>query len=266
MGQTVRLRKIRHTGFLLEMGGQRVAIDPWVSRLPGVGVWSQAKPALVDANAMGDVDVLCLSGGGAPQVDAAVLQSLRHRERVACLVPDDDVAKRLRQWGYRKVRVVQPGDVVGVRSLDVTISPGGTRFADRQIGFHFKARQKTPSASGLQVWHMGAPTSFDDDNAVARFARQVTADLVLAHLSPFGRGGWTQTLPPDDALLLAHAAHARWVVPQGDALSPTWPTSWVLPSPPPPTALPPGVSPLRLVNLDDSGWVQFSLPAKRAAR
>gem|GEM_PF-1749954 len=257
----MRLRKIRHTGFLLQMGADRVAVDPWVSRLPGEGVWSTAAPPRVGANAVGDIDLLCLTGGGAPQVDGAVLQHLRHKPRVACLVPDDDVAKRLRQWGFRKVRVVQAGDVVRVRSLDVTVSPGGRRFTRTQVGFHFAPRRQDRSPPGLQVWHMGAPTSFDDDNAVATFARKHRADLVLAHMSEFGRGSWTQTLPPDDALLLARAARARWVVPQGDALSPTWTSSWLLPSPPSSAALVADLAPLRVVNLDDSGWVQFSLPA-----
>ncbi|MCP4499854.1 MAG: MBL fold metallo-hydrolase [Deltaproteobacteria bacterium] len=269
---SLRLLKIRHSGFLLQIAGVRVVIDPWLYRIPGEPLWVQARSPSLSEEELGPLDLLCLTGSRPGQFDLKAIQSIRKKSRVACLVPTPDVAKKLRHIGFQKIRVVRPFDEVRFQKLKIQISPAGTRLGAQEIGFHFSTSVTASSSEAsfsqsnaspfepkaehksrgvTSVWHMGSPVAFGENDEVASFAQSVQADLVLAYFGAFHFGEYASGISAEDALLLAKVARALWVVPQGDAVSaPFFLSPWLQKK----QASDPS---LRILHLDGGAWTQF---------
>lgn len=204
-GGVLRFVRIRHRTVLVEIEGRRVLVDPCFEHAFGApGLW-QAPPPAFDAGAVGDLDLLVVTGSEPGAFSAASTRELRDRA-VPCLVPDERVAKTLRHQGFRRVRVVAGGDALHVGGIDVRVSPSATLGAAPGVGVHL-------ARGGRTMWFAGAPPPIDVDGRAVAFARANAAEVVAVCALGLSFGGMPLTLDADDALLLARLARARHLVP-----------------------------------------------------
>ena len=207
----LRFLKVRHGCFLIDLGGLRVLVDPWFSRPPADGVvWEAPRPAL-SPQALGRIDVVLVTCEMWDRADIASLLSL-HPKRAFCFTGAPQVAKRLRQVGFRRVREVRAGDVFSVRGLVVEVSAGADRRAGApSVGYRLRA-------SDRQVWITGALAPLDVDDRPFEWIRGRPCEVVFGAVDRMALGPAGMRI--DDALLLARLAHARFLVPALDGL--TW--------------------------------------------
>lgn len=200
----LRFVRIRHRTLLVEIGGRRVLVDPCFE--PGLGapgLFAAARPAF-GAEATGPIDLMLVTGSEPGAFSARSTLRLRSRS-TRCLVPDERIAKLLRQQGYRRVRVVVPGDRFVVAGVDVAVSPAASLGFGAGVGYLLSRAERT-------LWCAGAPPPVDVDGSAASFAREHAAEVVAACALGLSAGGVPLTLDGDDALLLASLARARYLV------------------------------------------------------
>lgn len=200
---TLRFVRVRHRTLLLEIGGRRILVDPCFE--PGLGAPGlfTAPPPAFSAEATGSLDLLLVTGGEPGAFSAASTRALRGRD-VRCLVPEERIARVLRFQGYRRVRVVVPGDRFVVAGVEVRVSPSSSLGMGPGVGYWL-------SRAGRTFWCAGAPPPVDVDGRAPSFARDHEAEVVAACALGLSVGGRPLTLDADDALLLAGLARARWV-------------------------------------------------------
>lgn len=213
---TLRLLKVRHSTFLLDMGGVRALVDPSFSRDLGLSplITSRA-PALLPER-VGRHELLLITSGRSDHFDAQGVRALGDG-RPYCFVPDDDVARALRNAGHRRVRVVVPGDVFEVAGVEVRVSPSQDGLTGAPaVGYRL-------SREGRTVWHTGAPPPLDVFAAPLAFAREHPSELVLACWDAMATvEGRRITMSALDGQILAALAKARVVVPAHDDAAPSW--------------------------------------------
>ena len=211
----LRLLKIRHSSFLVELNGVRLGIDLCFAPNLNLGpLFSSPRPSLTPES-IGDVDVLLFTSARGDHFDASALKKMTHRD-ATCIVADAGLAKRVRNLGFHRVIQVHAGEQVSVRGLDIRISPSLDLWAPGPaVGFHLHCGERS-------VWHMGAPPPLDFFSAPVDFAKANPAEVVLACADGQRLFGRPCGMALDDALLLAALAKARIVIPQHDdaAVSP----------------------------------------------
>jgi L-ascorbate metabolism protein UlaG (beta-lactamase superfamily) len=213
---SLRLCKLRHSSFLVELGGVRALFDPSFARGLGFGPLLEAPEPGLTASRVGAHQLLLVTSGRADHFHARGARELKGRD-TWCLAPSDAVAKKLRGLGYARVRVVGSGDVVMAAGVEVRVSPAAEDvFGGAAVGYRL-------TRGGRSLWHTGAPRPLDMDGGPVRFAREHESEAVLAcwdALSvPHGR---RVTMGALDAQLLAALARARVVIPQHDDARPSW--------------------------------------------
>lgn len=212
----LRFNKIRQQTFLIEWGKTRLLIDPWFGKVPARGVLLAPPPAL-DARAVGRLDLILVSGD-AP-LNSSELRRLR-AQAAYCLVPDESTARTLRHAGYRRVRIVRPGDKVRVLGLTVRVSPASTTTCSDCVGFHIQGR-------GRSLWHSGPVGPLAVDSAPGRFAQNNPAEVVLTPVSVVGDALSIRTAEPD-ARLLGELSRARFIIAHSNDIQLTAPFAWMI--------------------------------------
>lgn len=241
----LRLLRVRHRTLLVEIGGRRALVDPCFAPALGAGIlWSAGPPALAPEET-GDIELLLVSSREPGAFDGGATARLRQRD-AACLVPDERTATILRHQGFRRVRVVVPGDVVETRGVVVRVSPSASVFGVPAVGFHLER-------NGRSMWHAGSPPPLDVAAAAARFAREQPAEVVAAAAGGLSLAGAPRTLDREDALLLAGLARARYAVLLDEDVSPSAAGRLLLHSSPGPSTTAPGVS-VRIVVVEPGRW------------
>ncbi len=174
------------------------------------GVFAAPSPAR-HADELGPVDLVCISSGEATNFDPRTLAALDARH-ASILVGDDDTARRVRQLGWRRVRVVSPTTPVDVGGLRVQASPGRGLLGPA-VGFVIGSANHT----GLRVWHTGPLAPLEVDARVAAFASAHAADVVLGCAWGLRAriGGPAVQAGVDDVAALARLARARMLLPIG---------------------------------------------------
>jgi L-ascorbate metabolism protein UlaG (beta-lactamase superfamily) len=188
----------------VDLGGRRVLVDPCFAEDLGASVLYRAARASIEPEETGDVDVICVSAHEPGAFDGASTRRLRGRS-ASCFVADEATAKILRFQGYKRVRVVVPGDVFETRDVTVRMSPSGALLAGAAVGFHV-------ARGGRALWHAGSPPPLDVSAASAQFARENPADVVAVSALGLSFAGAQRTVDREDALLLAALARARYAV------------------------------------------------------
>lgn len=231
------------------MAGLRVLFDPCLAPQMGApGVVSEVT-APPPAGRIGRVDVVCVTSGDFGAFDAATVAAL-DVGGARFLVPDDAVRKRLAHLGHRRVRVVDPGDVVGFGDVVVTASPAAAVFGNGR-GFHLDG------GGGATLWHTGSVPPLEVDAQSTSFAADHPARVVCAHASGLAL---TSSGPPlfadlDDGVALARIARARAVLPIARGARPAGLFSLVLTTSPPTTT--PSFADLEIVEPVPSTWYRF---------
>ncbi len=248
---TLRLLKIRHSTFLVEIDGVRALFDPTFARDLGLGPLLTARPPALEPERVGRHELLLVTSGRADHVDAASLRRLGDG-RPWCFVPSDDVASALRDAGHRRVRVVVPGDVFEAAGVEVSVSPSQDGLSGAAaVGYRLSRR-------GRALWHMGAPPPLDVFADPVRWARAHPSEIVLACWDEFASAdGRRITMGALDGQILAALADARVVVPAHDDAVPTWLGGLLLRREPGPSArsLPRGP---RVVVVEQGVWYRVS--------
>jgi L-ascorbate metabolism protein UlaG (beta-lactamase superfamily) len=218
----LRLMKVRHSTFLLDVGGVRVLVDPCFSRDLGWGPLLDVPPAALGPERVGRPALLLVTNGRSDHFDVRSLGELPGRD-AWCFVPDDVVAKKLRHAGFSRVRVVQGGDRFEVGGVRVDVSPGADGLTARPaVGYRLSRR-------GRSVWHAGSPPPLDLAPAIVRWARAHQTEVALCCWDAWSTGdGRRLTMGSLDAQLLAALARARTVVATCDDVRPSLPGSLLL--------------------------------------
>lgn len=244
----LRFLRVRHRTMLVEVGGRRALVDPCFAPALGAGIlWSAGPPALEPEEA-GDVDLLLVSAREPGSFDAGATGRLRGRD-ASCFVPDERTATLLRHQGFRRVRVVVPGDVFESRGVVVRVSPSASVFGVAAVGFHL-------SRQGRTSWHAGSPPPLDVAADAARFAREHPAELVALSAAGLTVASAPRTLDREDALLLAGLSRARYAVLLDDDAGPSAAGRLILQARPGNRQAPPGVK-LRIVVVEPGRWVRL---------
>ena len=241
----LRLLKIRHSAFLVELNSVRVGIDLCFATNLNMGPLFSAPSSTRLPESVGELDLLLFSSARGDHFDAFALKRMPHRN-ATCLVADAALAKRLRNLGFRRIEQVRAGQQISLRGLEITVSPSQELWGlGAAVGFHLRCATRS-------VWHMGAPPPLDLFSATVDFARRHPAEVVLACADGQRLLGRPLGMALDDALLLGALAQARIVIPQHDAAKPT-PLAALLWERPPmrPLSLPPTT---RLVSLESNIW------------
>lgn len=234
---SLRLMRLRHTSVLVEVPGvralpRRVLFDPSLQPSYSMqGVFS-APPSPRREEALGALDLVCISSADPTSFDPRSLAALDTRG-AAVLVPDDSVARRVRDLGLTKVRVMRPGDVAETAGLVVRASPG-RGVVGEAIGFHIVDRDEARAGSPRGLWHTGLLPPLEVDAAASTFATLHPADVVLgcAWGLRLRAGGPPLLADVLDATTLARLAGARVLVPLGREARPAGVFSLVWESPP----------------------------------
>jgi L-ascorbate metabolism protein UlaG (beta-lactamase superfamily) len=212
---SLRLLKVRHSTFLVELADRRVLVDPAFSRGLGFGPLVDAPQPALPAHRVGALDLVCVTQARSDHFDPRGIAELPGR-RSHCFVPDEGSARKLRHLGFSRVRVVRPGDRFWVGGVRVDVSPASDGlFGGPAVGYRF-------GRAGRSLWHTGATAPLDLDDGPARWAREHKSEVVLACWDGAEvADGRRLSSGPLDAQLTAALARARVVIPQHDDAHPT---------------------------------------------
>jgi hypothetical protein len=249
----LRFFRVRGRTLLVDIGGRRALIDPCFAADLGASILYSAPPASFAPDEIGDVDLLLVSAREPGAFDGTA--SL-HDKTAYCFVPDEETARVLRHQGFRRVRVVVPGDVFTTRGVTVRMSPSRALFGGAAIGFHLER-------AGRTFWHLGAPPPLDVDDGSARFAESNAAEVVSACALGLSFGGERRTLDREDALLLAGLARARYALLLDDDIAVSVAGGLVVKSEPGTRRPPAGVQ-VRPLVVEDGRWVRV-LPSETSS-
>jgi len=212
---SLRLMKLRHSMFLLELGDRRALVDPCFSRGLGFGPVLDVAPPALPAERVGRYDLLLVTSGRADQFSARSLKELPGRS-AWCLVPDETVARKLRHAGYRRVRVVAGGDRLEVAGLQVEVAPSVDALTGRAaVGYRLARGPRS-------IFHAGTPPPLDLAADLVRWARQHPTEVALCPWDAWTLAdGRRVTMGSLDAQLLAALLRARTVVATCDDARPS---------------------------------------------
>ncbi len=232
----LRFLPLRHSSVLVEVAGRRVLFDPSLQpSFSAQGVFS-GPPVQRDARHLGPIDVVCVSSGDATSFDPRTVAQLAGSDAAGprFLVPDDDVAKRVRQLGFRRVRVVAVGDVTATVGLRIQASPA-RGILSAGLGYAVEG-------GGARVWHSGLVPPLEVDADAGIFAeRNPPCDVafVCAWGLRLRSGGPALFADVDDAAVLGRLARSTITVPVATDAHPAGVFSLVFETGGRPTSTPP---------------------------
>lgn len=251
---SLRVMRVRHRTTLVELGAtdgeersgrRRILLDPCFAAGLGAGIVFRAgEPALIPEEA-GEVDLLLVGAHEPGAFSAESTARLRGRQ-ASCLVADERTAATLRHQGYRRVRVVVPGDVFTTRDVVVRVSPSRGMLGGPAVGFHLERGART-------FWHVGAPAPLDVDDGAVTFARAQRAEVMSACAWGLALAGLPLTLDREDALILAGLCRARYALLLDDDATPGPIGGLVLTSRPGARRPPPGVR-VKVIVVEPGRW------------
>lgn len=205
--------------FLLELNQRRILIDPWFSRGAGAPLFAHAPSSPLMPEDIGRLDLILVTTSSHVTLDSKAVRRLRDKKAYV-LVPDEEAAKVFRNAGYRRVRVVRPGDQWMVAGLQIDVSPAHTvNFGRNHVGFRVEA-------GGRSVWHTGRLSTLDSPATVRTFGRRFPSDILIAPFEtvsgPVSRLYGMYGLSHAEVQFLARLTKARAVVPHQDDYGPSW--------------------------------------------
>ncbi len=246
----LRILRVRHRTTLVDIGGARALFDPCFTAGLGAGVLFRAgEPALAPEDA-GEVDLL-LVGAHEPGAFSGESTARLRGRAASCFVADERTATVLRHQGYKRVRVVVPGDVFETRNVIVRVSPSRGVFGNQHgVGFLLER-------GGRTFWHAGAPPPLDVADGAVLFARAHRAEVMTACAWGLSVAGAPLTLDREDALILAGLCRARYALLLDDDAGPNAIGGLVLSSRPGSRKPPPGVR-VKVVVVEPGRWYRVA--------
>ena len=253
----LRVMKLRHSTFLLDVNDRRILIDPWFSRGAGVPIFAQAPQSPLLPEEIGRLDIMLVTASGPLTLDPRGIRQL-YGQNTYCFVPDETAAKILRTRGYRRVRIVQPGDQWNILGIRVDVSHGRKGALGRaHVGYRLEA-------DGKSIWHTGSLSSLKESAEVVAFARRFQTDILLA---PYAHADEKRAqlygmswLSQSDIDFLMRTARARAVMAHQNDYRPLPWLEWVIRHAQPENTSPPGsIAPdPRFIHPDRGRWYAFS--------
>lgn len=246
----LRILRVRHRTTLVDIGGARALIDPCFTAGLGAGaLFTAGEPALAPEEA-GEVDLLLVGAHEPGAFSGESTARLRGRS-ASCFVADARTATVLRHQGYKRVRVVVPGDVFATRDVTVRVSPSrGVFGSNNGVGFLLER-------GGRTFWHAGAPPPLDVADGAVLFARAHRAEVMTACAWGLSVAGAPLTLDREDALILAGLCRARYAILLDDDAGPNSLGGLVLTSRPGSRKPPPGVR-VKVVVVEPGRWYRVA--------
>jgi L-ascorbate metabolism protein UlaG (beta-lactamase superfamily) len=221
----LRILKIRHSTFLVDLDGIRILFDPAFQPNLGLSLLYREAPLKMGIERMGGIDLVAITSDELDHLNPDDLDILA-QGRPHVLVPSEEAAKRLRHHGHRRVRVARPGRVIRFRGISVVTTPvpqgpGG----HGGVGYRLEKAQRS-------LWHPGSPPPLYPDDSLLAWARHFPTEVLLG---PWDGAEWVGGQPrvmgPDDSLILGALCQARFVIPQHDGLRPNALGQLLLPKP-----------------------------------
>ncbi len=213
----LRFVSLRHTSVLVEIDGRRVLFDPSLEpSFSAQGLFS-GPDVVRGPTRLGPIDVVCVSCGDVSAFDPRTVTALMGKDADGprFIVPDDDVAKRVRQLGFRRVRVAREGDVIATAGLRISTSPARAIMSGG-LGY-------VVESDSTRVWHTGLVPPLEVDADAGIFAeRHHPCDV--AFICAWGlrlrSGGPALFADVGDAEVLARLARAKVAVAMGQDARP----------------------------------------------
>ncbi|MFZ9887887.1 MAG: MBL fold metallo-hydrolase [Myxococcota bacterium] len=211
----LRVCKIRHGTFLVELAGVQVLVDPCFARNLVSPLLGTSPPPARSATQLGQTRLVLVTSSSTETFSPRDLRSLV-RGQPYCLAPDERVVRALRQCGLRRVRRVQAGDQVRVAGVQVRVSPRAPRGARPVVGYHLSSQARS-------LWFPGDGPSLDVDAGPIAFARDHTAEVMVARVKAQPTPGERATgMGSEDARLLTAKVGASFCIAAYDDVELTW--------------------------------------------
>lgn len=200
----LRFVQLRQSSFLIEMGDRRILVDPSFEKDLGQRPFASASAPALRSDELGALDVIAVTSSNVAHFSTRNLKVLS-KAAPYCLVPSEEVAKKMRHLGFRRVRVVRASNEITIRGLRILVSPAESPHRGQNVGYRFEYKKRS-------VWHSGTQNALDDEAAIVRFAKANVSELLLACAG--GEGTKSKHLMGlDDATALGRFCKARVIVP-----------------------------------------------------
>lgn len=184
-GDALRLFWLGQAGFVIEGGGRRAVIDPYLSdslarkyrgtKFPHI----RMMPAPVAADAIGHVDLVLATHAHSDHLDPGTLPALLAANPAALLVAPRAVAgTALERSGIdpARLRAIDAAEVLDCAGLRVTATRAAHETLERDSAGHHRFLGLMLDIGGARVFHCGDTVPFDGQAAEVRALR---ADLAL---------------------------------------------------------------------------------------
>jgi L-ascorbate metabolism protein UlaG (beta-lactamase superfamily) len=206
---TVSITRLVHDSVLVEVGGARFYVDPWL--YSGV-LFRQTEPLGLRPHALPPADAVLITARADERFDRRALRQIAPQAPIAVAPPA--LADDLRALGFREVRPLTPWQETRVGAVVVTAVPTGSRGSNGYV----------LSGPDARVYAAGPTRPFDGLADVAT----AFPDLDVALLPIGGQRilGFRREMGPEEAAAAAVVLRPRRIIPIGYGRTGGQPIYW----------------------------------------
>ncbi|MDQ3070406.1 MAG: metal-dependent hydrolase [Acidobacteriota bacterium] len=194
----MRITWLGHSAFIVEAGGKRILLDPWISNPSAPAAFT--KPA-----GLGRIDLILVSHGHSDHVGDLLAISRHTAAPIVCLF---ELGQWLEQKGVKNLRDMGIGgtqDVDGVRVTMTSAVHSGSTVDNGSIVY-------LGGAAGFVVQIEGEPTFYFAGDTALFGDMRIIRDLYAPQIAFLPIGGH-YTMGPDTAAIAADWLGVKQVVP-----------------------------------------------------
>ncbi len=192
---------IGHSTHLVCVAGLRVLTDPWFSD-PAFGALAHACGPAATVETLGPLDAIVISHDHPDHADLGALDRVGDKRRVAALVSDASLARRLRARGFSEVHSLDEWEVISLRGVQVHAVPA--LHDVHELGYVLEA-------PGQRVYFAGDTQLCDAHDEIAERLAPTSAILPVDGTRIRTGGRWV--MGPNEALRAAQRLGVRHVMP-----------------------------------------------------
>ena len=205
---------IGHSSFLVELGGQRILIDPVFSRY--LVILKRRRRAGIRLRDLPAVDLILLTHAHMDHLNPASLRRIvRNNRRLGAAPPvvcvPSGVEDLVQALGFSRVQTMKPWETISLGPLSVTLTParhwGARLFQDTFRGYGGYALRTVDES----LYHSGDTAWFSGFAEIGNRLKPRVALLPIGAYSPENfRSVHTS---PEDALAAFQALGSEWMIP-----------------------------------------------------